>query len=91
MAGKTGTAQVVGRDSGAGKNPKGKYEDHAWFVGFAPLQDPQMVVVVCVENGGHGGAAAAPLARQLFEQRFGKKIEPAPPDAAGLVRAANPR
>jgi penicillin-binding protein 2 len=90
-AGKTGTAQVVGRDSGVGKNPKGKYADHAWFAGFAPLQDPQMVVVVFVENGGHGSSVAAPLAKQLFEQRFGKKAEPAPPAATGLLRAADVR
>jgi len=87
-AGKTGTSQVVGKESGLAA--KGKYEDHAWFIGFAPVQDPQMVVAVFVENGGHGGAAAAPLAKQLFEYRFGKKVEPLPP-AAGLVRASNPQ
>jgi len=89
-AGKTGTAQVVGRETG-GDKPKGKYEDHAWFAGFAPVGDPQMVVVVFVENGGHGSAAAAPLAKQLFEARFGKKPETPPATGPGLVQAANPR
>ena len=52
--------------------------DHAWFGGFATLDDPRLVVVVFVENGGHGGAAAAPLARQLFAKRFGKLLPPEP-------------
>ncbi|HEX7253209.1 MAG TPA: penicillin-binding protein 2 [Thermoanaerobaculia bacterium] len=78
--GKTGTVQVIGRETTirAGAERK-KLEDHAWFAGFAPLNDPQMVVVVFVENGGHGGSAAAPLARELFLHRFGKA--PAPDSA----------
>jgi penicillin-binding protein 2 len=88
--GKTGTVQVIGRESTirAGAERK-KLEDHAWFTGFAPVNDPQMVVVVFVENGGHGGSAAAPLARELFLHRFGKA--PAP-DSAGKppVQAARP-
>jgi len=50
VAGKTGTAQ----------NPHGP--DHAWFVGYAPTVRPQITVAVLLENGGHGGATAAPLA-----------------------------
>jgi penicillin-binding protein 2 len=87
--GKTGTAQVVGRESGL--TAKGKYEDHAWFIGFAPIDDPQMVVCVFVENGGHGSSAAAPLAKALFERRFGKPEPPPLPAATrGLIRASNP-
>jgi penicillin-binding protein 2 len=85
--GKTGTAQVVGRESGL--VAKGKYDDHAWFIGFAPVDDPQIVVAVFVENGGHGGAAAAPLAKALFERRFGKPEE-MPEGATGLVQTSNP-
>ena len=79
FGGKTGTTQVVGREAviRAGAD-RGKLQDHAWFAGFASLQDPQLVVVVFVENGGHGGSAAAPLARQLFAKRFGKLLEPEP-------------
>jgi cell division protein FtsI/penicillin-binding protein 2 len=47
-----------------------------------------MVVAVFVENGGHGSTVAAPLAKALFEERFGKK--PAPADKPGVIRAANP-
>ena len=73
--GKTGTAQVIGREAviRAGVEKK-KLEDHAWFVGFATLEDPRLVVVVFVENGGHGGTAAAPLAQQMLARFFGKSL-----------------
>jgi penicillin-binding protein 2 len=99
-AGKTGTAQVVGREANfrAGVDQT-RYQDHAWFMGFGPVKDPKMVVVVFVENGGHGGAAAAPLARALFEARFGvsREVSPAPAEqaarrpAGGLLHASRRR
>jgi penicillin-binding protein 2 len=79
--GKTGTVQVIGRETTvkAGAN-KRKLGDHGWFAGFAPVDNPQMVVAVFVENGGHGNLSAAPLAKLLFEKRFGKpEAVPAPP------------
>ena len=78
IGGKTGTAQVIGREAviRAGADKK-KLEDHAWFTGFATVEDPRLVVVVFVENGGHGGAVAAPLARQIFAKFFGKSQPPA--------------
>ena len=84
-AGKTGTVQVVGRETNEGRAKSKRIEDHAWFAGFAPVEDPQIVVVVFVENGGHGGAVAAPLAKAIFEKRFGRTPAP-PPAASGLVR-----
>ncbi|HWZ86484.1 MAG TPA: penicillin-binding protein 2 [Thermoanaerobaculia bacterium] len=97
IGGKTGTAQVIGHDSTvrAGAD-KSKLETHAWFAGFGPIQDPSMVVVVFVENGGHGNLAAAPLAKALFEARFGvaPAMPPAPavqaeaPARGGLARAS---
>lgn len=57
--GKTGTAQVVSLKNREGRS---QYEDHAWFVGFAPASDPKIVVAVLIEHGGHGGATAAPVA-----------------------------
>ena len=62
-AGKTGTAQVVGLGKKGGR-------DHAWFVAFAPLESPQLAIAVVVEHGGHGGEAAAPIARKIFEAYF---------------------
>lgn len=66
IAGKTGTAQVIGRRSG-GDQPRG-FNDHAWFVAFAPVKEPEITVAVLVEHGGHGGSAAAPVARQIIEE-----------------------
>ncbi len=63
VAGKTGTAQVAGKD------------DMAWFVGFAPAEKPRYCVVVVVEQGGHGGSIAGPAARQILAALLGKKIE----------------
>jgi cell division protein FtsI/penicillin-binding protein 2 len=70
VAGKTGTAQVVGRQS-YGKNDD--FEDNAWFVGFAPYRNPEIVVAAFVEHGGHGGSAAAPIAHAIFETYYKKK------------------
>lgn len=63
VAGKTGTAEVAGKD------------DYAWFVGYAPAGDPRYVVAVVVEQGGHGGSVAAPAARQILAALMGKKVE----------------
>lgn len=75
--GKTGTVQVVGRESAArpGADAK-KLKDHAWFVAFAPLNDAKIVVAVFVENGGHGSSAAAPLAKLLLARYFGTEAPP---------------
>ena len=70
VAGKTGTAQVVrlkkGPISEEEETPY-KYRDHAWFVGYAPFDNPEIAVAVIVEHGGHGGAAAAPIVRQIIQ------------------------
>jgi penicillin-binding protein 2 len=71
---KTGTAQVfkASRDIDADSLPKDK-RDHAWFVGFAPKDDPQIAFAVFVQNGGHGGTVAAPIARAVLERYFAKR------------------
>lgn len=55
VAGKTGTAE----------NPHGK--DHAWFIGFAPAEDPKILVCVMIEGGGYGGVIAAPIAKEIMQ------------------------
>ncbi len=57
-AGKTGTAQ----------NPHG--EDHAWFIGYAPADNPEISIAIVVENAGHGGAVAAPMSREFYKGYF---------------------
>ncbi|HBD23147.1 MAG TPA: penicillin-binding protein 2 [Oceanospirillaceae bacterium] len=70
MAGKTGTAQVKGikqdEEYDAEKVAE-RLRDHGLFVGWAPAENPAIVIAVVVENGGGGSSAAAPLARQLFD------------------------
>jgi penicillin-binding protein 2 len=73
IAGKTGTAQVV-RLKGTGERQRTDampyaFRDHAWFVAYVPADTP-IAVVVLVEHGGHGGAAAAPLAREMIKRYF---------------------
>ncbi|MEW5787080.1 MAG: penicillin-binding protein 2 [Pseudomonadota bacterium] len=70
FAGKTGTAQVVGIKQGARyveSQVHARHRDHALFIAFAPADDPKIVVAVMVENGGHGGSTAAPIARKVVD------------------------
>ncbi len=69
MGGKTGTAQVVQIAQGKSYNAAAlaeQHRDHAWFISFAPLENPKIAIAVILENGGWG-ANAAPLARQLSD------------------------
>ncbi|MGH7847415.1 MAG: penicillin-binding protein 2, partial [Candidatus Binatia bacterium] len=78
IAGKTGTAQVAEMRGATVKSENLAYmiRDHAWFVAYAPAQKPEIAVVVLVEHGGHGGSAAAPVAKQVIERYFALKNEP---------------
>jgi penicillin-binding protein 2 len=70
MAGKTGTAQVFSLEEDEeydADEVRERLRDHALFVGFAPVDDPKIVVSVIVENGGSGSGTAAPVARALFD------------------------
>ena len=72
VAGKTGTAQVVAQETWIrSEDLPPDQADHAWFTSYAPVDAPELVVVVFVENGGRGSEAAAPLARELLEDHFG--------------------
>jgi penicillin-binding protein 2 len=70
IAGKTGTAQVIEMKGAYLKSEQLSYfnRDHAWFVAYAPAQNPKIAVVSLVEHGGHGGDAAAPLAKKVIEK-----------------------
>ncbi len=74
IAGKTGTAQVFNIKQDAKYNENDidfKLRDHALFISFAPADDPKIAVAVIVENGGHGGSVAAPIAGQVIKQFLG--------------------
>ena len=68
MSGKTGTAQSVGEK---GKN----LGDHAWFIAYAPAEEPAVAISVLAEYGGHGSSAAAPIAKLIAENLLAPKIE----------------
>ena len=71
VAGKTGTAQAVPGLAGKGTKLPRQYRDHAWFVAFAPMEAPEVAVACLVEHAGEGGgAAAAPIVRQVLEKYF---------------------
>ena len=70
IAGKTGTAQVVGIKQGARYDESRlarHHHDHALFIAYAPADDPKIAIAVLVENGRHGGSTAAPIARALMD------------------------
>jgi len=74
IAGKTGTAQVFSRKAGEkfdNKKLKRTLQDHAWFVCYAPAQDPKIAIAVIIEHGEHGSSAAAPVAQELIHAYFG--------------------
>ncbi len=76
MGGKTGTAQVIGMKQDEEYDESKVAErnrDHALFIAFAPFDEPEIAVAVIVENGGHGGSTAAPIARSLFDVWLGSR------------------
>jgi penicillin-binding protein 2 len=78
VSGKTGTVQVIAQHGWV--KTEGlpfRDKDHAWFASFAPRDNPQMVVVVFVEHGGHGGVDSAPLAKLLYQSRFKEQVQAA--------------
>jgi penicillin-binding protein 2 len=78
IAGKTGTAQVftVKQEEEYDESAVAKHNrDHALFIAFAPVENPRIAVAVIVENGGHGGSVAAPIARKVLDQYLLGKVE----------------
>jgi penicillin-binding protein 2 len=70
IAAKTGTAQVIGIKQNEKYNESAineRHRDHALFIAYAPADDPTIALAVIVENGGHGGSAAGPIARKVMD------------------------
>lgn len=80
---------TVGGKTGTAQNPHG--DDHAWFVGFAPFENPRIAVAVLVENAGFGGASAAPVARRVMEAflKTGKHPTNGPQEMKTVTASAN--
>lgn len=84
IAGKTGTAQVVGIKQGAkydASKMAERHRDHAWFIAFAPAEAPTIALAVLAENGGHGGSVAAPIARKVMDYYLLGKVPQVVPKA----------
>jgi penicillin-binding protein 2 len=89
FAGKTGTAQVVQIKQGESydeRRVQERHRDHAWFIAYAPADNPTIALVVLVENGGHGSSAAAPIARTLLDYwllgKLPASMQPKPADSS---------
>ena len=80
IAGKTGTAQVVGLGKDTGKN-----KDHAWFVSYAPAFKPEIALVALIENSGFGGANAAPAVRGVYDVYYRNTRHEDPPGAVPQI------
>jgi penicillin-binding protein 2 len=83
VAGKTGTAQVVkmsqddDKATSVKKELLRRYKDHAWFMGYAPYENPKIAIAVFVEHGGHGGSDAAPVAAAIIRSMAARQPKPA--------------
>ncbi len=82
IAAKTGTAQVIGvkqNERYIEKNVSDRHRDHALFIAYAPAENPTIALAAIVENGGHGGSAAGPIARKVMDYYLlGKEPPPEP-------------
>lgn len=84
IAGKTGTAQVVGLGKDTGKN-----KDHAWFVSYAPAFKPEISIVALIENSGFGGKNAAPAVRSVYNVYY-RNTRHEEPAGAPVAKAKKP-
>ena len=85
IAGKTGTAQVVGLGKDTGKN-----KDHSWFVSYAPAYKPEIAMIALIENSGFGGQHAAPAVRKVYDVYYRKTRNAEPPGAVPVAKSPKP-
>ena len=103
FSGKTGSAQVISSEGLKRAGKAAKFKDNAWFVGYAPRRNPEIVVSVLVEEGEHGASVAAPIARDIIKAYYDKKARRSqqqytvdykgneiPPSLAGLQAPLKP-
>jgi len=84
IGGKTGTVQVIANSPKGDKLPE-RFRDHGWFLAFAPVDNPQLALVIFGEHGGRGGSTYAPIARRIVEHYF-KLPATQPPQTPVVVR-----
>jgi penicillin-binding protein 2 len=92
IAAKTGTAQVIGMKKNEKYNANAideRHRDHALFIAYAPAEDPKIALAVIVENGGHGGSAAGPIARKVMDYYLLGKLPTVEPIPEAIPKATN--
>jgi len=75
FSGKSGTAQIINYDLRSRLGKTKQFKDNSWFVGYAPRRDPEIVVAVLVQAGGHGSEAAGPVVRDVIRAYYDKKAK----------------
>ena len=75
FSGKSGTAQIINYDLRSRLGKTKQFKDNSWFVGYAPRRDPEIVVAVLVQAGGHGSEAAGPVVRDVIKAYYDKKTK----------------
>lgn len=83
VCGKTGTAQVISTDKATRKT-----QDHAWFMGFAPRDKPELAIVILTENAGFGGKQSAPRAKPVYEDYY-RRTRNLPAEIAAETKTEN--
>ena len=73
FCGKSGSAQVMSNTERQRLGKDKRFKDNAWFVGYAPRRNPEIVVSVLIEEGEHGGAVGGPVARDIIKAYYEKK------------------
>jgi len=88
IAGKTGTAQVIAikqTEKYVASRVSERNRDHALFIAYAPADDPKIALAILVENGGHGGSVAGPIARVVIDYFLLGKVPPPPVPPVGAI------
>ena len=85
FSGKSGTAQIINYDLRSRLGKTKQFKDNSWFVGYAPRRNPEIVVSVLVQAGGHGSEAAGPVVRDVIKAYYDKKAKKMP----GAITAQN--
>ena len=73
IAGKTGSSQVFSIDKATSEELPLELRDHGLFIGFSPIETPEIIVSIIVENGGGGRASAAPVSEKIFNSYLQRK------------------
>src|SRR6185437_14031848 len=90
LCGKTGTAQVISAQGLQRSGKQAALRNNAWFVGFAPRRNPEIVVAVLVQAGGFGADSAAPIARDVVKAYYDKKQGVVQPQLTTQTKPAAP-